>query len=58
MVIVNKLTKIYRKKGSSKVVALDNVSLKFKKTGLTIILGKSGSGKSTLLNLKSEAKRS
>lgn len=51
MVIVNKLTKIYRKKGSSKVVALDNVSLKFKKTGLTIILGKSGSGKSTLLNL-------
>ena len=51
MVIVNKLTKIYRKKGSSKVVALDNVSLKFKKTGLTIILGKSGSGKSTLLNV-------
>ncbi len=33
------------------VKALDDISLKFPKTGMVFILGKSGSGKSTLLNV-------
>ena len=44
------LTKVY-KMGASSVVALDSLSVEFKKGSFWAIMGKSGSGKSTLLNL-------
>ena len=53
MLSVRNLTKTYKlskKKGSKKVVALNNVSIDFPEKGLIFLLGKSGSGKSTLLN--------
>lgn len=45
------LTKVYRPKKGSSVVALNNVDIKIGERGMVFLLGKSGSGKSTLLNL-------
>ena len=42
--------KIY-KMGDEKIVALDDINIKFEKGKIYCLLGKSGSGKSTLLNL-------
>lgn len=47
MLELKNISKTYKKK----VVALDNINLKFLNTGLVFIKGDSGSGKSTLLNI-------
>ncbi|MDR0850002.1 MAG: ABC transporter ATP-binding protein/permease [Christensenellaceae bacterium] len=51
MLEVKGLSKIYRNKKGNWVRALNDVSIKFDKTGLTFIYGPSGNGKSTLLNI-------
>lgn len=51
MLIVEKISKVYKSKKGQKTKALENVSFNLPKKGLFFILGKSGSGKSTLLNI-------
>lgn len=51
MLEIKNLTKIYKNKVGTDVLALDDISLKFPETGMVFLLGKSGSGKSTLLNV-------
>ena len=51
MIELKHITKIYRGTGSSSVIALDDISIRFPEKGLVFIIGKSGCGKSTLLNI-------
>ena len=47
---VKNLSKVYTM-GSEKILALDNISIGFKKGKIYCLLGTSGSGKSNLLNM-------
>ena len=51
MLELKNVTKIYKNKVGTDVLALDDISLKFPDKGMVFLLGKSGSGKSTLLNV-------
>ncbi len=51
MLEIKNIYKTYTSKNGVSLRALENISLKFAKTGMVFILGKSGSGKSTLLNM-------
>ena len=51
MLELKDVSKVYISKKSKKTVALSNINLKFKDSGLVFILGKSGSGKTTLFNI-------
>lgn len=51
MIAIEKLTKIYTLPNKEKVIALNEVSLRFADKGMVFIVGKSGCGKSTLLNV-------
>lgn len=50
MLELTKITKIY-KVADSKLKALDNINIKFRKSEFVSILGQSGSGKTTMLNI-------
>ena len=50
ILMINKLHKNYHSKDGM-VVALEDITIDFKKSELVFILGTSGSGKSTLLNI-------
>ena len=51
MIELKNVVKKYKSKKGHTTTALNNISIKFDKKGMTFILGKSGSGKSTLLNV-------
>ena len=51
MIEIKKLTKVFKSKNKSVVVALNDINLTLPDSGLVFIIGKSGSGKSTLLNM-------
>lgn len=51
MIELRNVSKQYKIKKGKKVLALNNISVKFPNKGMVFITGKSGSGKSTLLNL-------
>lgn len=51
MIELKNVSKLYKLKKGKKVLALDNISVKFPNKGMIFITGQSGSGKSTLLNL-------
>ena len=49
MIEIKNLTKVFKSKNKSVVVALNDINLTLPDSGLVFIIGKSGSGKSTLL---------
>ena len=53
MITLTGITKIYniKDKKKIKVIALNDVNLRFEESGLVAVVGKSGSGKTTLLNM-------
>ena len=51
MIEIKNLTKVFKSKNKSVVVALNDINLTLPDSGLVFIIGKSGSGKSTLLNM-------
>ena len=51
MLELKKVTKIYEEGEDTQVVALDKVSLSFRKSEFVSVLGPSGGGKTTLLNI-------
>ena len=51
MIEIKNLTKIFKSKNKSVVIALNNINLTLPDHGLVFVIGKSGSGKSTLLNM-------
>ena len=51
MLMLKNISKIYTRKESEDVVALNDVSIAFPEKGFVAVLGASGSGKTTLLNI-------
>lgn len=51
MIKINNITKKFNQGRSNEVVAVNNVSIEFPKTGIVTLFGHSGSGKTTILNI-------
>lgn len=51
MINLNNITKIYNLGNKNEVIALNNITVKFKAGKLYAIMGRSGSGKTTLINI-------